>query len=228
MKNLIYLIIIFVSTSISAQTAFTVVELKIKSGQGGAVVKIVDDFMKDAKFKEGSGYNLERMWEGSGEFTHRLVWYGPLGKRGRVEGDMSEYENSAYWSSLRQYFMKTKAYSGRILDWKSGDNKQKELLIYDVIVKDPNSYSKAHKTILKKLGNSVFKDRTVAFGTYDIGRPNGATHWVVLSGNTRDDLLVMHRDLQEKHSKELTEYFTTRGEVIDLKDVRISRIAEYN
>ena len=39
---------------------------------------------------------------------------------------------------------------------------------------------------------------------------------------------MMHKNLQEKHVKELTEYFTNRGEVIDLKDMRIEGVAQYN
>ena len=43
-----------------------------------------------------------------------------------------------------------------------------------------------------------------------------------------DDLIMMHKNLQEKYTEEITEYFTNRGEVIDLRDVRIERIAQYN
>ena len=43
-----------------------------------------------------------------------------------------------------------------------------------------------------------------------------------------DDLIMMHKNLQEKYAKEMTEYFTNRGEVIDLRDVRIERISQYN
>ena len=61
-----------------------------------------------------------------------------------------------------------------------------------------------------------------------MGRPSGATHWVLLSGEGTDDLIMMHKNLQEKYTKEITEYFTNRGEVIDLRDVRIERMAQYN
>ena len=228
MKKLLYLFILLISACISAQNAFTAIEIQVERGQGGAVAKIVDDFMKDAKFKENSGFNLERLWQGGGDFTHRFVFYGPIGDRGRAEGDMSEYENNAFWSNIRPFMQKTRAFSGRVIDWKQGNDKQSNLLVYDVIVKNPTNYAKAHKTILKKLGSSEFKNRTVAFGTYDVGRPRGATHWVLLSGEGTDDLIMMHKNLQEKYAKEMTEYFTNRGEVIDLRDVRIERISQYN
>ena len=228
MKKIIYLFTLFTTINFFGQNAFTAVEIKVNRGQGGAVAKIVDDFMKDAKFKENSGFNLERLWQGSGDFTHRFVFYGPIGDRGREEGDMSEYENNAFWSSLRPFMQKTRAFSGRVIDWKQGNDKQSNLLVYDVVVKNPTNYAKAHKNILKKLGSSEFKNRTVAFGTYDVGRPSGATHWVLLSGEGTDDLIMMHKNLQEKYTKEITEYFTNRGEVIDLRDVRIERMAQYN
>ena len=53
--------------------------------KNGPVASGVESFMKDAKFKKGSGYALQRMWQGSDERSHRLLWWGPLGNRGRAE-----------------------------------------------------------------------------------------------------------------------------------------------
>ena len=225
MKKLLYVFILLISAFISAQNAFSAIEIQVERGQGVAVAKLVDDYMKDAKFKEGSGFNLERLRQGSGDYTHRFVFYGPIGNRGRVNSDVNKFERDAFWSKVRQYVKKSRSYSGRVIDWKQGNDKQDNFLVYFVQVKDPTSYAKAHKTILKKLGNSEFKNRTVAFGTFDVGRPDNATHWIGLSGEGTDDLLMMHKNLQEKHVKELTEYFTNRGEVIDLKDMRIEGVA---
>lgn len=228
MKNLLFLFILLISLSVSAQNAFSAIEIQVDRGQEVAVAKLVDDYMKDAKFKEGSGFNLERLRQGSGDFTHRFVFYGPIGNRGRVNSDVNEFERDAFWTKVRQYIKKSRGYSGRVIDWKQGNDKQNNFLVYYVQVKDPTSYAKAHKTILKKLGNTEFKNRTVAFGTFDIGRPENATHWIGLSGEGTDDLLMMHKNLQEKYVKEVTEYFSNRGEVIDLKDVRIESVAQYN
>ena len=138
-----------------------------------------------------------------------------------------EYNGQRH-KKVRQYIKKSRGYSGRVIDWKQGNDKQNSFLVYYVQVKDPTSYARAHKTILKKLGDTEFKNRTVAFGTFDIGRPENATHWIGLSGEGTDDLLMMHKNLQEKYIKEVTEYFSNRGEVIDLKDVRIESVAQYN
>ena len=231
MKKILFILLIFVGFNSFAQVgnAFTAVELSVKSGQALAVKELVNNFMKDAKFKEGSGYALQRLWQGSDHRSHRLVWWGPLGNRGRIDGDLKDYENSAFWASLRSHLDGPgKAYSGRVLDWKEGNAEQDNWILYDVIVKDPSSYAKAHQTIIKKLSNSEFKNRTVALGTYDIGRPDGATHWIGLTGTDSDDLLLMHKNFQEKHVKEVTEYFQNRGEVIEIKDVRITDVLNFN
>ncbi len=51
-------------------------------------------------------------------------------------------------------------------------------------------------------------------GTCDVSRPTGATHWIGLTGTKTDGLLLMHKNFQEKHIKDITEYFQSRGEVI--------------
>ena len=61
MKKLLCLFILLISLSISAQNAFTAIEIQVERGQEVAVAKLVDDYMKDAKFKDGSGFNLERL-----------------------------------------------------------------------------------------------------------------------------------------------------------------------
>jgi hypothetical protein len=59
----------------------------------------------------------------------------------------------------------------------------------------------------------VFEDRFVGFGTYDVNRPDGATHWVLVSGKDLDDHLKFVNDLQTKHSKTFNKYIEDRGNV---------------
>ena len=67
------------------------------------------------------------------------------------------------------------------------------------------------------LGNNslpdVFKGRFVGFGTYDINRPDGATHWALVSGKNVDDHLSFVTELQTKHSKKFMKYIEDRGGV---------------
>ena len=54
--------------------------------------------------------------------------------------------------------------------------------------------------------------RTVGFGSYDIGGYNGATHWVVVTAEDWEDLMLQKVEY-EKYTKEWEEYYKTRGEV---------------
>ena len=135
---------IMLPLALSAQ-AFTAIKIKVNNGSQGSVAQLFEDHYKDANFKDGSGVNIERLWQGSGEWTHRVVFYGPLGNRGRVEGDMSPFQNSAFWANLRYYTDgHYEATSGRVLDWRPGNDEQDNFIIYDVTIKDMNAYSKAH------------------------------------------------------------------------------------
>ena len=53
--------------------------------------------------------------------------------------------------------------------------------------------------------------RPVAFGTYDIGLPGGASHWVAVAYNGVGDNLKM-KVATEKFSKEWKAYYEARGE----------------
>ena len=53
--------------------------------------------------------------------------------------------------------------------------------IWDLKIDDPNQFKIGHDKIIKKF-KKEFEGRWVGFGTYDINYPNGATHWVGVSG----------------------------------------------
>ena len=56
-------------------------------------------------------------------------------------------------------------------------------------------------------------DRPVGFGTYDIGSPNGATHWVVIGSNGFSDLIDQKQQFEDKLAKDMMEWGTTNGGV---------------
>ena len=64
--------------------------------------------------------------------------------------------------------------------------------------------------------------RPVAFGTYDIGSPSGATHWVAVGYENVGDNLKMKTTL-EKMTDEWAEYYNSRGAVENIGnfDLRI-------
>lgn len=173
------------------------------------VSNLVDTYMKDAKFNENSGYVLQRVWQGS-ESNIRLLWYSPLGMSNRSDGGMTAVENTAFWRSMNDYVDGNRAYFGRVLSWKQGAENQNNMNNFSVIVFDPVNFKEAHDKIVDKLFNSAFKDRTIGLGTYDIGRPDGATHWVSLSGTSNSDIISLYDIIQNKYSKEMSELFKAR------------------
>ncbi|MDA7819691.1 hypothetical protein N9A30_01615 [Flavobacteriaceae bacterium] len=54
-----------------------------------------------------------------------------------------------------------------------------------------------------------------------------ATHWVSLSGTSNSDIISLYDILQNKYSKEMSELFNTRGEVIDVTDFRTTDLKRY-
>ena len=74
---------------------------------------------------------------------------------------------------------------------------------------------------------SDFDGRVVGFGTYDIHRPNGATHWVVIGGTDVNGHLSMHQDLEDNYTKAMNKYFEDRGEVEHVKDFIVEVLARY-
>lgn len=228
MKKINFLfVILFCGVSFAQTLEYTAIELTTMNGVSfNTVSNLVDTYMKDAKFNENSGYVLQRVWQGS-ESNIRLLWYSPLGMSNRSDGGMTAAENIAFWRSMNDYADGNRAYSGRVLSWKQGAENQNNMHNFSVIVSDPVNFKAAHDKIVAKLSNSAFKDRTIGLGTYDIGRPDGATHWVSLSGTSNSDIISLYDILQNKYSKEMSELFNTRGEVIDVTDFRTTDLKRY-
>ena len=94
--------------------------------------------------------------------------------------------------------------SGRVISWKGGepgsDEKYRYIQIYDIKVSDPESFKKAHDKVIQQLSKAI-GDRTVGFGSYDIGGYNGASHWVLVSAENWDDLMLQKVEY-EKYTKE--------------------------
>ena len=63
MKKFLLILLLLPITAMSQQ-GFTRLEVTVKPGHQSAVVNLVDDFFSEAKWKENSGMNLERHWQG--------------------------------------------------------------------------------------------------------------------------------------------------------------------
>ena len=65
MKKFITLLLVFFASFNLNSQAFTAVKIKVNDGAQGSVAQLIEDHYKDANFKEGSGFNIERLWQGS-------------------------------------------------------------------------------------------------------------------------------------------------------------------
>ena len=57
----------------------------------------------------------------------------------------------------------------------------------------------------------IFGGRFNGFGTYDINQPNGATHWVLVSGKDLDDHLQLLHNLETKYPEAMQKFVKDRG-----------------
>ena len=70
-------------------------------------------------------------------------------------------------------------------------------------------------TLLKEL-QKEFDGRFIAFGTYDINKPDGATHWAAVSGKSEGDHIMLLEKLEK--TKAFYEFIESRGTVEDIRD----------
>tara|TARA_B100000780_G_C21109709_1_gene448373 strand:- start:1150 stop:1782 length:633 start_codon:yes stop_codon:yes gene_type:complete len=208
--------------------AFNTVYITAEPNSENNLEELFDEFFLEAKLKSGSVL-LERLRHGRKDGrTHRLVWIWELNNGGRVEGDMKDFENDAFWGQFNNYVESWgDAAAGRFLSWKEGDVKEFPFgHLWDITPKDPIAFKKAHDKIVKD-ASKVFENKVVGFGTYDINRPNGASHWVVIGGKGVNGHLSMHQDLEDNYSKAMNEYFEKRGEVEHVHDFMVEVLKRY-
>jgi len=193
MKKLFFSVALLATFIMTAQTmAFTAVEFKAKKFTQDNILKAFDKVYEDVKINQG-GIVLERIWLGGTKgMTHRIVWMSTLGIDMVDEGAINSDKNDAFWSKMNNYIEEWgPGSSGRILSWQEGDTqKNPSVHIWDLKVENQGQFKNAHDKIVKSFSDD-FQGRVVGFGTYDIGRVNGATHWVVVTGKDRDDHLML-------------------------------------
>ena len=218
MRKLLLIIFLASSTNLIAQQmGFQVVYIDAEENSQDNITDILDEFYKNNKLKTNGAVALERLWLGRPKgTTHRIAFLWELGNRGFEEGEITKDENRSFWSSLINRIDSwawDKSYAGRFLNFIEGDvEKYPYVQIWDIKPENPQSFKDAQMDLVKSLPE-VFEDRFVGFGTYDVNRPDGATHWVLVSGKDLDDHLKFVNDLQTKHSKTFNKYIEDRGNV---------------
>ena len=227
MKKIHYLIPLFlVSVFVSAQTmVFNAREVKAKDYLESKLVEAYETCCKDMKPNKG-GFALQRLGKGAKDgMTHRFIWYWEIGEdlwEGTDVGDKAPL----WWSQMNNYVEEFgESYMGRVLSRQEGSNENyKWNHVWDMKVSDPNQFKKAHDKIVKKF-KKQFEGRFVAFGTYDINYPNGATHWVAVSGESDHEHVMLYDELQKQ--SEFIKLLGERGKVEDVKDFMVTSLKTY-
>ena len=220
-KIFLALFLAFFSMQISAQTmAYSVIEIKTKPFTQKDIKEAFDQVFDGVKMNKG-GIVLERFTAGDRNgMTHRIVFLYTLGEKMIEDAFWASDKNDAFWSKMGNYVEEWgNSYSGRMLSWKEGDTeKTPQVHIWDIIPENPVAFKIAHDKIVAEF-ESDFKDRVVGFGTYDIGLPNGATHWVALTGKDTSDHLMFYDEMEKK--PRFVKLLEERGEFELVKDFEL-------
>ena len=115
---------------------------------------------------------------------------------------------------------------GRSLSGQAGTNEDYNLThIWDFKTDNPNQFKIAHDKIVKTFKKEN-EGRWVAFGTYDVNRPNGATHWVGVSGKDAHELIMLYDKLQNQ--SEFIKLIAERGKTEDVRDYMVENLITFN
>ena len=227
MKKIILLFVFFATITLTGQNmAFSVVEFTAKPYTQKDILKAFNDTYEGVKMNQG-GIVLERIGNGrTNGATHRLVFMWTLGVEMMADDAVSDDKGSALWAKMRNFVDKWgTGYSGRILSWQEGDtDKNSNVHIWDIKIDDPNLFKAGHDKIVKKFKED-FSERVVGFGTYDIGRPNGASHWIALSGKDKNDHMMLYDKLQK--DPKFIKLIQERGPVTDIKDYEVTILKRF-
>ncbi len=220
MKKLLLLVLLLASINAFSQTlAFWCVEIKAKPRTEKYIEAAFEKAFKEVKYNKAN-FRIQKISTGPNNgMTHRIIWHYTLGTEPVDTNSINIDRDEAFWAKMFDYVETWgHSYSGRFLSWKSSEKKDSIYHIWDFKIKDQAKFKNAHDLALKDL-KEEFAGRAVGFGTYDIGRPNGATHWIGVSCiNDNDHLLLIEK--LEKNPR-FIKYLQDRGEVEDVKDYMI-------
>ena len=178
--------------------------------------------------KPNGGFGLQRCeYGGDNGMTHRLVWYWELGENLWEGVENLEVKGALWWSQMGNLVEEWgESYMGRSLSRQAGTNEDYNFThIWDFKTDNPNQFKIAHDKIVKTFKKEN-EGRWVAFGTYDVNRPNGATHWVGVSGKDSHELIMLYDKMQNK--SEFIKLIAERGKTEDVRDYMVRRIKTYN
>ena len=226
MKNVYYLLTIILFSFYSfSQNTFRLWHFNAKDGTETAIGELMTKHNANAEFKSG-GVQIERISFGDNKWTHRVVAFGEVGKIGR--NDLKEFQQSLFLEKLNNFVEEWgPSYAGRFLSYVGGQPKDFPFIqIYEITPNDPVAFKKAHDKFVSK-ASKIIGDRPVGYGTYDIGSPNGATHWVVIGSSGFSDLIDQKQKWEDNFAKETMEWAKTNGGVEIKSNFTISVLAAF-
>ena len=216
---------VLIAVTLSAQTmVFNVQEIKAKDFAQSDIEAAYETCCAD--MKPNGGFALQVIGKGADNgMTHRMIWYWELGED-LWEGINIEEKGTLFWSQMDNYVEEYgESYMGRGLSRKEGTNEDyKWTHFYDFRVDEPNQFKTGHDKIIKKF-EKEFEGRSVGFGTYDINRPDGATHWVGISGEGNHDHVMLMDKLQSQ--SEFIKMLAERGKSENVKDYMVKDLKTY-
>ena len=224
----IFLLLSFTLSSliVSSQTmVFNIQEIKAKDFSESDIEAAYETCCAD--MKPNGGFGIQSIGKGGDNgMTHRLVWYWELGED-LWEGTNVQEKAPLWWNQMNNYVEEWgESYMGRSLSRQEGTNEDYVWThIWDIKINDPNQFKLAHDKIVKTF-KKEFEGRWVGFGTYDINYPNGATHWVGVSGKDEHDHVILYDKLQSQ--SEFIKLIAERGKTEDVRDYMVKRIKTYN
>tara|TARA_S200000501_G_scaffold240632_1_gene225493 strand:+ start:130 stop:831 length:702 start_codon:yes stop_codon:yes gene_type:complete len=228
MKRVIFLIAAsLISVALSAQTwGYNTVEIRIKEGNENEIIEAYDKVHEDVKLTNGN-VGFQKINKGSdNEMTHRMIWAWELGTEWFSGLDDNKAE--AFWAKMGNYVEEWgESYSGRFLSWKGGsenDDDHKIRHVWNIKPKNPKQFKLGHDNLVKRF-KKEFEGRIVSLGTYDFNGPNGATHWVVVSGKSVEDHMMLYDELQKQD--DFYTLISERGEVERVGDVEYEMIKSF-
>ena len=228
MKRIIFLIAAsLISVALSAQTwGYNTVEIRIKEGNENEIIEAYDKVHEDVKLTNGN-VGFQKINKGSdNEMTHRMIWAWELGTEWFSGLDDNKAE--AFWAKMGNYVEEWgESYSGRFLSWKGGsenDDDHKIRHVWNIKPKNPKQFKLGHDNLVKRF-KKEFEGRIVSLGTYDFNGPNGATHWVVVSGKSVEDHMMLYDELQKQD--DFYTLISERGEVERVGDVEYEMIKSF-
>lgn len=207
------------------QNSFTLYEMKVKPGGERALAQLFDDYWGEAKFNSG-GVSIERISMGDNAMSHRIIVFGQVGNRGRVEGDVTEAEWNLFVERVNNYVDEWgPSAAGRFMSYFGGTpNDYPYIQLYEFEAENPLAFKTAFDKIAGKL-KKIQDGRPMAMGNYDIGG-NGATHWVAIGHNNLGDLFEQ-KVKYESVPKVLQEFVSNRGVVNPTRNFTINIIKWY-